>query len=306
MTDKKELIVDNSCANLRLDTFISNKLEDFSRSRIKDMIDRGLISLNGKIVKPSKTVSEGDVVCVEIEEIVVADILPEDVPFDIVYEDDFFAIIDKPQGIVVHPTASMRTGTLVNGLMKRLDNLSGINGVLRPGIVHRIDKDTSGLLVVAKSDFAHKDLALQIQEKTCKRSYVALCEGVFKKDKGHIQTKIGRNPKNRKTMAVTGNGKIAITDFTVMKRYNKFTLVRFDLQTGRTHQIRVHGKHMGHPIVGDTVYGYLKQKFDTKGQLLHAEKLELDHPKTKERMTFLSPIPTYFRQVLRIIEENDM
>ncbi|MEG1520551.1 MAG: RluA family pseudouridine synthase, partial [Clostridia bacterium] len=232
------------------------------------------------------------------------DILPEDIDFDIVYEDDDLAVINKPQGLIVHPTNTMRTGTLVNGLMKRLNHLSGINGVLRPGIVHRIDKDTSGLLVVAKNDFAHNNLSKQIQEKTCKRSYLALNEGDLKNDSGRIETFIGRNPKDRKSMAVVKDGRLAITDYKVEERFGIATLTRFDLWTGRTHQIRVHSKYIGNPIVGDKVYGYQKQKFKLNGQLLHAEKLVLTQPTTNEVLEFHAPLPDYFENVLKILRES--
>ncbi len=301
---KIELTVQIEDEGNRLDAFLSDSLSDFSRSRIKKMIESGDVLLNGKQVKASKAVSVDDEVEVNVGEPVFADILPEDVDFDIVYQDDDFAIINKPQGLVVHPTATMRSGTLVNGLMKRLNNLSGINGVLRPGIVHRIDKDTSGLLVVAKNDFAHNSLAKQIQEKTCKRSYLAVNEGEIKTHTGHIETFIGRNPKDRKSMAVVRDGKIAITDYIVEEQFIGYTLTRFNLHTGRTHQIRVHSKHIGYPIVGDKVYGHRKQRFKLEGQLLHAERLTLTHPTTGVEMTFTSELPKYFQDVLQELRDE--
>lgn len=304
MNDNLILTVQIEEEGLRIDTYLANSLSDFSRSKLKNMILSGDITLNGEIPKPSKVLSEGDEIVVRLQEPIYADILAEDIDFEIVYEDKDFAIINKPQGLIVHPTSSIRNGTLVNGLMKRLDNLSGINGVLRPGIVHRIDKDTSGLLVVAKNDFAHNDLSRQIQEKSCKRSYLALNEGDLKNDSGRIETYIGRNPKDRKSMAVVRDGKLAITDYTVEKRYGIATLTRFDLLTGRTHQIRVHSKYIGNPIIGDKVYGYVKQKFKLDGQLLHAEKLVLTHPTTHETMEFHAKLPEYFESVLKILDES--
>lgn len=304
MNDNLILTVQIEEEGLRIDTYLANSLSDFSRSKLKNMILSGDITLNGEIPKPSKVLSEGDEIVMKLQEPIYADILAEDIDFEIVYEDKDFAIINKPQGLIVHPTSSIRNGTLVNGLMKRLDNLSGINGVLRPGIVHRIDKDTSGLLVVAKNDFAHNDLSRQIQEKSCKRSYLALNEGDLKNDSGRIETYIGRNPKDRKSMAVVRDGKLAITDYTVEKRYGIATLTRFDLLTGRTHQIRVHSKYIGNPIIGDKVYGYVKQKFKLDGQLLHAEKLVLTHPTTHETMEFHAKLPEYFENVLKILYES--
>lgn len=294
----------NDNKNLRLDAFLAESLSDFTRSKIKKLIINGAVKINGKESKPSKVLSKDDLLEINIPDLVVADIEPEDVNFDIVYQDNDFAIINKPQGIIVHPTATLRSGTLVNGLMKKLDNLSGINGVLRPGIVHRIDKDTSGLLVVAKNDIAHNSLAKQIQEKTCHRSYLALNEGIISNDKGRIETEIGRNPKDRKSMAVVRVGKHAITDYIVERRFEKYTLTRFNLWTGRTHQIRVHSKYIGHPVVGDKTYGLRKQAFKLDGQLLHAERLELTHPTTGERMEFHAPLPKYFQNILNLLNEN--
>ena len=227
---------------------------------------------------------------------------PENIPVDIVYQDEDFAIVNKAKGMTVHVGNGNAEGTLVNALLYALDSLSGIGGVLRPGIVHRIDKDTTGLLVVAKNDKAHVSLAGQIAQKTCHRTYYALLEGCLKDDKGRIVTDIGRHPTERLKMAVLpeGRGKIAITDYQAVARFGQeYTLCRFDLQTGRTHQIRVHAKHMSHPIVGDPVYGYKKQKLGVEGQLLHAQKLELTHPTTGERMAFTAPLPVTFADVLK-------
>jgi 23S rRNA pseudouridine1911/1915/1917 synthase len=227
---------------------------------------------------------------------------PENIPIDIIYEDSDFAVVNKPCGMTVHVGNGNESGTLVNALLYALESLSGIGGVLRPGIVHRIDKDTTGLLVVAKNDKAHVSLASQIAQKTCKRTYYALLEGNLKTDSGRVVTDIGRHPTDRLKMAVLpdGQGKIAITDYEVIARFGAdFTLCKFDLQTGRTHQIRVHAKHLGHPIACDPVYGYKKQKLKGDGQLLHAQHLELTHPSTGEKMSFNAPLPTAFAEILR-------
>jgi 23S rRNA pseudouridine1911/1915/1917 synthase len=219
-----------------------------------------------------------------------------------VYQDSDLAIIDKPQGLTVHAGNGTNGSTLVNALLFHLDNLSGINGVIRPGIVHRIDKNTSGLLVVAKNDNAHVSLAKQIETKTCKRLYYALLEGVLKNDSGVIETNIGRNPKDRTKMAVVSNGRNAVTEYKVIKRFSNYTLCEFSLKTGRTHQIRVHSKHIGHPVVGDKEYGFKNQKFKLEGQLLHAHQLSFVHPTTGEQVTFESPIPEYFEKILKSIK----
>lgn len=291
----------------RLDVFVSEKL-GVTRSAAKKLIEDGCVFLSGKEAKASHPVKEGERVEADIPAPKTLDLTPEDIPIGIVYEDDDIAVIDKPQGLTVHAGNGNLSGTLVNALLFRLKSLSTINGVVRPGIVHRIDKDTSGLLVVAKNDAAHLSLSAQIAEKTCAREYLALCEGIFKEDRGTVETQIGRHPTDRIRMAVlpAGKGRRAVTHFEVVKRYAKgFTLVRFRLETGRTHQIRVHCRYMGHPIVGDPVYGSKKQKFELKGQLLHAFRLSLDHPRTGERMTFESPLPAHFKRVLDILEKSE-
>lgn len=290
----------------RLDVYLSETL-GMTRSAAKKLIDDGCVTLNGREAKSSHAVCAGDRVEAQIPEPKTLDLTPEDIPIDIVYEDGDIAVINKPQGLTVHAGSGNLSGTLVNALLFRLDSLSGINGVIRPGIVHRIDKDTSGLLVVAKNDAAHLSLSGQIASKTCRREYLALCEGIFGEDRGTVDTYIGRHPSDRVRMAVLpeGKGRRAVTHFEVVKRYKKgFTLVRFTLETGRTHQIRVHCRHLGHPIVGDPVYGSKKQKFDLNGQLLHAFRLSLDHPKTGRRMTFEAPLPGYFAHVLDVLGKS--
>lgn len=285
----------------RLDVFLSERMEEFTRSRIKKLIDEGHVELNGKSAKAGVEIRPGDEVAAEIPEAREYSVKPENIPLDILYQDADFAVVNKPQGMTVHIGNGNTEGTLVNALLYALDSLSGIGGVLRPGIVHRIDKDTSGLLVVAKNDRAHVSLAKQIAEKTCHRIYLALLEGCVKADSGRIVTDIGRSPSDRLKMAVLpdGRGKTAITDYEVTARYGSdYTLCRFNLQTGRTHQIRVHAKYIGHPVVGDPLYGFHRQKFDLKGQLLHAYKLILTHPTTGKRMEFTAPLPDYFQSLL--------
>ena len=262
-----------------------------------------MITVNGNDEKAGKVIKCGDVISVTLPDPVPLDLTPENLPLDIVYQDEDVAVINKAQGVTVHAGNGTHGSTLVNALLYHLDSLSGINGVIRPGIVHRIDKDTSGLLVVAKNDAAHLSLSDQIKNKTCARIYYALVEGVVKTDEGEIETYIGRSDKNRTMMAVTDHGRKAITDYEVVKRYSAYTLMRFSLKTGRTHQIRVHCKYIGHPIVGDPVYGYKTQKFKLNGQLLHAAELAFNHPRTGERMTFTAPLPDYFEAVLKKLEK---
>lgn len=292
-------------ADCRADVLISERA-GITRSYAKKLADEGRVFADGKTVKAGQTVKAGTQVELEIPEPKPICAKPEDIPLDIVYEDDDLAVVNKPQGMTVHAGAGIADGTLVNALLFRLEHLSGINGELRPGIVHRIDKDTSGLLVVAKNDAAHLSLSRQIAEKTCAREYLALLEGVVKEDEGHILTDIGRDPKDRLKMAVlpAGMGRRAETEFFVKERFARNTLMRFCLKTGRTHQIRVHAKYMGHPVVGDPTYGYKNCRFSLNGQLLHAYRLVLDHPVSGERMTFTAPLPDYFERVLEIVRRE--
>ena len=282
----------------RLDVFLSEQTDEFTRSRIKKLIEDGNVCVRGKqVTKAGADIKVGDEVTIVIPDAVEYAVQAENIPIDVVYQDADLAVVNKPQGMTVHVGNGNESGTLVNALLYALDSLSGIGGVLRPGIVHRIDKDTTGLLVVAKNDKAHVSLAGQIAQKTCKRTYYALLEGNLKTENGRVVTDIGRHPNDRLKMAVLpdGEGKIAVTDYEVVARFGAdFTLCKFDLQTGRTHQIRVHAKHLGHPVACDPVYGYKKQKLKADGQLLHAQRLELSHPTTGERMTFTAPLPTAF------------
>lgn len=285
-------------ANKRADVFLSENT-DFSRSHLKKLADDGFITVNGEKCKCSKPLKISDVIVLTVPQEKNLDVVPKNIPVKIIYQDDDVAVIDKPQGMTVHAGNGTNGDTLVNALLYHLSSLSGINGVIRPGIVHRIDKNTSGLLVVAKNDRAHLAISKQLEDKTCNRKYVALLEGVLKEDSGVIETQIGRNPKDRTKMAVVQNGRTAITEFKVLKRYAEYTLCEFSLKTGRTHQIRVHAKHIGHPIVGDPEYGIKNQKFKLNGQLLHAKQLTFVHPSTGETVTFNSPLPDYFENVLK-------
>ncbi len=281
----------------RFDKVVAEKLTDISRSRIKDLISNGQILLNGEKVKAGEIVKSGQEIGYEFEDSAPLDVKEEDVDFEIVYEDDDLIVVNKPQGLVVHPCVSTKSGTLVNGLLKRIKNLSGINGVLRPGIVHRLDKNTSGLMIVAKNDFAHNALAKQIAEKEqFKRSYLALCEGHFKNSEGRIECYIDRDKKDRKKMAPSDKGKYAITNYKVVTSFEKYDLVEFSLETGRTHQIRVHCKMLNHSIVADDVYGHKEKGLN--GQLLHSYKLSFIHPRTGNVMEFEAKLPSHFEEFL--------
>ena len=298
--DKRLFVAETACK--RLDTFLSEQTDEFTRSRLKKLIEDGNALVDGIVVKKAGAdVKAGARVELTVPDAVEYAVQAENIPLDIVYQDADIAVVNKAKGMTVHVGNGNESGTLVNALLYALDSLSGIGGVLRPGIVHRIDKDTTGLLVVAKNDKAHVSLATQIAEKTCRRTYYALLEGNLKTDDGRIVTDIGRHPTDRTKMAVLhdGEGKIAITDYQVVMRFgSEYTLCKFVLQTGRTHQIRVHAKHIGYPIVGDLTYGYKKQKLGVEGQLLHAAALELTHPVSGERMTFNAPIPPVFEEIL--------
>ena len=294
---KGEFLISQEENLLRFDVVFAKHNPSLTRSHIKLLIDEGKILLDGVKVKAGEKVRVGQVVSYVFDEVKPLDAQPEDIDFEIVYEDDDLLVVNKPQGLVVHPCSSTKSGTLVNGLLYRIKNLSGINGVLRPGIVHRLDKNTSGLLLVAKNDFAHNNLAKQIKDKTCKRNYIALCQGVFKDDDGVINTFIERSKSDRKKMAVSSKGKEAITFYHVLERYSDASLVEFSLQTGRTHQIRVHCKMLNHPIVGDDVYG--KEAKGLNGQLLHSYKITFTHPRTNKVMTFETKLPDYFENYLK-------
>ncbi len=301
---KQKLLITNSdYIGLRLDKVLVLELKDRSREFIMRLIDEGEVLVNDKKAKNSYRVKENDEITINIPEAKNLDATPQDIPLDIVYEDDDIIVINKPRDLVVHPSNGHEDGTLVNALLAHCTNLSGINGVKRPGIVHRIDKDTTGLLVVAKNDYAHEFLAKQLEDHTLHREYIALVKGVIKEEDGKIIAPIGRDKYNRQKMAVdVKNGKPAVTHFHVLKRFNQYTLISCVLETGRTHQIRVHMNYIGYPIEGDLVYGPKSHLLFDKGQLLHAEKLILIHPKTKKKMTFSAPLPKDFQDVIDNLE----
>lgn len=282
----------------RLDSFLYELDNSFTRSHYKNLIEGGHVLVNSKKVKAGYALKLNDVVSVEMIPARPIETLPQNIPLDIVYEDEDLAVINKPKGMVVHPANGNWDGTLVNALLYNIKDLSGINGEIRPGIVHRLDKDTSGLLVVAKNDFAHVALSKQIADKTCKRIYLALVIGNMPNDSGVVANYLGRDPKNRLRYAVVDNGgKYAETHYKVLTRYKDYSLVEFELKTGRTHQIRVHCKYLNHPIVGDDLYGG-KSKFKTDGQMLHAYKLSFYHPRTNKYMEFEAQLPEYFQKIL--------
>ncbi len=301
---KEVFIVDKNGEGKRLDVYLSEIMPDTTRSAIKKSIEEGLTTVDGKVVKAGKILKLNETIQFEEHEILL-NVEPECISLNIIYEDDDIAVINKPQGLTVHPAPGNYTGTLVNGLLFHFGKMSDIGGNIRPGIVHRIDKDTSGLLVVAKTNVAHLSLAKQISTKECKRRYIALVEGVVKQDSGTIDEPIGRSPSDRKKMAVVLNGRPAVTHYKVIERFNNYTLMQFDLETGRTHQIRVHSKFIGHPIVGDKTYGYKNQKFDLNGQLLHAKRLEFTHPTTKKHMVFEVDLPDYFQKILKVLKNSN-
>ena len=285
----------------RLDKYLSDKLEDMTRSYLKKLIsDDKAVLVNGNPAKPNYKLKPGDIIELAVPEPIELEIKAENISLDIVYEDNDMLVVNKPQGMVVHPAAGNYTGTLVNALLYHCgDSLSGINGEKRPGIVHRIDKDTSGLLLVAKNDNAHQKLSSQIKEHSLTRAYKALVHGNIKQDSGRIDAPIGRHPSDRTMMTITDkNSREAVTNFRVLERYGRYTFVECILETGRTHQIRVHMSKNGHPIVGDKTYGVKKEEFNLTGQLLHAYKVGFIHPVSGEYMEFVSELPDYYMNVL--------
>ena len=289
----------------RLDKVVSNLEQEISRETIQRMIKTGKILVNNKQEKASFKTTVGDVITLEEEIPEEVELKPQEMPLDIIYEDDDMLVINKEKGIVVHPGNGNPDGTLANAVMAKCKgSLSGIGGKIRPWIVHRIDKDTSGLIIVAKNDTAHINLSIQIQDRKVKKTYIALVRGVIKENEATINMPIGRSSKDRKKMAVTKDGKEAITHFKVLKRYNGFTLLEVKIETGRTHQIRVHLSEIGYPIVGDEVYSNGKNPFGVKGQMLHAEKLELKHPRTGKDLTFEAPVPKYFANIINQLEKE--
>ena len=289
---------------VRIDKYLAEELEDISRSLIQQLIKDKLVKVNEVFVKANYLLKSGDKIEVTFLDPVVSEIGPENIPLDVYYEDQDVIVVNKPSGMVVHPAVGNHNGTLVNALMYHCKDLSSINGVIRAGIVHRIDKDTSGLLIACKNDLAHKSLSEQFFNKTVTRKYYAICYGVINHNLGKIDAPIGRDPQNRQMMTVIEGGKRAVTHFKVLERFSKYTLVELQLETGRTHQIRTHMKYIGFPLVGDPVYGPRKVIGD-KGQFLHAKTLGFTHPRTGEFMEFESPLPDFFEEFLEQIKYEE-
>ena len=291
-------------SGVRIDRYLSD-VSDLSRSRVQALVKDGLITVNGKPVKSSYAVCAGDIIEADVPEDQPMDLQPENIPLDILYEDEDVIVINKPKGMIVHPASGIYTGTLVNALLYHCKDLSGINGVIRPGIVHRIDKDTTGCIVACKNDFAHTAIAAQLESKTCRRDYLAVVMGNIVHDDGLIDAPIGRDPADRQKMKVTDKAsREARTHFHVLKRFKNSTYVECRLDTGRTHQIRVHMKYINHPVMGDLKYGKPCRYMDTQGQVLHAHRLTFVHPRTNETMVFEAPLPEYFENLLKILEEE--
>lgn len=296
-------IVQKNEQGIRIDKYISTKDEKISRSSIQRRIEDGGILVNGTVVKVSYKVVEKDIITIEEEKLKEVEIKAEEIPIDIVYEDDDIIVVNKQKGLVVHPGNGNPDGTLVNAIMAHCKgSLSGVGGKIRPGIVHRIDKDTSGLLIIAKNDEAHIDVSNQIKDHLVRKTYVALVRGVIKENEATINIPIARSVNDRVKMAVSKRGKEAVTHFKVLKRYNGYTYIEVNIETGRTHQIRVHMSHIGYPIVGDGVYSNGKNPFDVQGQMLHSAKLEFVHPRTKKKMKLEASLPKYFEEVLNKLD----
>lgn len=298
------LIVDKESENNRIDKYLAEAFNGKSRSYIQGLIEKENIKVNGKSIKSNYKVKENDEIVIDMPEPLELEVVAEDIPLDILYEDNDVIVINKPQGMVVHPAPGNYTKTLVNALLYHCKDLSTINGVIRPGIVHRIDKDTTGVLVVAKNDEAHNFLSKQLQTHSMKREYIALVEGRLKEDTGTINKPIGRNKKDRLKMGIVDDGKRAVTHYEVLERYKNTTLIKCVLETGRTHQIRVHMASIGHPLVGDEVYGFKKQRFKLQGQVLHAKTLGFIHPKTKEYMEFTTNLPEYYNNLIEKLRKE--
>lgn len=295
----QEIIVQDGEENVRIDSFVSNKISDLSRTMIVKLIESDNIKVNGKSQKPSYKIQAGDKISIEIPEIKEVDLKAQDIPINIIYEDNDIIVINKEKGMVVHPAEGNWDGTLVNAIMAHCkDSLSGIGGELRPGIVHRLDKDTSGILIIAKNDKAHINLSEQIKNREVKKKYIALVRGIIPENEATINMPIGRSTKDRKKMEVTKNGKEAITHFKVLKRYGKYTLLEVKIDTGRTHQIRVHLAEIGYPVVGDMVYSNGKNEFGVVGQMLHAQSLDFKHPTTGKKMHLEAELPEYFKKII--------
>lgn len=300
------LTVEESGAGERADSYLAGRLPELSRSAAQRLLDEGLVTLGGRAVKKNARLEPGDVLEVDVPEARPAAAEAEDIPIEVIYEDASLIVVNKPRGMVVHPAAGNPDGTLVNALLHHCgDTLSGVGGELRPGIVHRIDKDTSGLLVVAKTDEAHRKLSAQLKDRTLSRVYEAVVLGNIRDDSGTVDAPIGRNPKDRKKMAVTAGGRAARTHYRVIKRFGKYTYIECRLESGRTHQIRVHMAYIGHSVAGDPLYAPKTDKSRLEGQCLHAKSIKFIHPDTGKEMSFTAPLPEYFEEFLnRIGREN--
>lgn len=296
--EQEKLIITEEYAGQRADVALAALLE-VTRSNMQKLLEEGRAVKGTKVLKSNYKVKKGDEIIVTLPEPQPLDVQPENIPLDIIYEDDDVVVVNKARGMVVHPAAGNYSGTLVNALLYHCKNLSGINGVIRPGIVHRLDKDTSGIMICAKNDAAHISLSEQIQAKTAKRTYLAVVRGNVKTDSGVIETMIARDKNDRKKMAVVKeDGRIAITEYKVLERFGKYTIVRCKLRTGRTHQIRVHMEYLGYPLVGDPKYSPMKTPFSIQGQALHSQTLEFTHPRTDERMCFEAPLPEDMHKIV--------
>ena len=299
----EKVVVEENTQKKRIDSYIVDKNINLSRTAIKRLLDEGKILVNGKKQKPSYKPEVGDIITIEIMKPKEVELKPQDIPIDIIYEDKDIIVVNKPKGMVVHPANGNPDGTLVNAILAKCkDSLSGIGGEIRPGIVHRLDKDTSGLLIIAKNDQAHINMSKQIQDRKVIKKYIALVKGVIGENTATIDMPIARSTKDRKKMAVDPKGKEAITHYKVLQRYDKYTLLEIKIDTGRTHQIRVHMAYIGHPVVGDMQYSNGKNEFGIEGQMLHSKYLEFDHPITGKRLKLEAPLPEYFEQVLNELE----
>lgn len=299
----EKIVVKDNIQKKRLDSYIADQKQQLSRTTIKRLLDEGNILVNGKKEKASYRPEYMDIIQINICEAHEIELKAQDIPVPVIYEDNDIIVVNKPKGMVVHPANGNPDGTLVNAILAMCkDSLSGIGGKIRPGIVHRLDKDTSGLLIVAKNDIAHMEMSKQIQERKVTKRYIALVRGIITEDEATIDIPIARSTKDRKKMAVDSKGKNAVTHFKVLKRYDKYTLLDIKIDTGRTHQIRVHMSYVGHPVVGDMVYSNGKNEFGIEGQMLHAKYLEFKHPVTGEELKLEAPIPEYFEEVLQKLE----
>ena len=299
----EKVVVEENTNNKRIDSYIVDQNIHLSRTTIKRLLEEGKILVNGNKQKPSYKPEQGDVITIEIPKAEEIDLKPQNIPIDVIYEDSDIIVVNKPKGMVVHPANGNPDGTLVNAILALCkDSLSGIGGEIRPGIVHRLDKDTSGLLIIAKNDLAHINMSKQIQDRKVIKKYIALVKGVIGEDTATINMPIARSKKDRKKMAVDPKGKEAITHYKVLQRYDKYTLLEIKIDTGRTHQIRVHMSYIGHPVVGDMQYSNGKNEFGVEGQMLHSRYLEFDHPVTGKRLKLEAPLPEYFEEVLKELD----